>query len=82
MDVVEALLNPDSIRLGFSKLEGINPIYLITDICKRSVELPWLTKIHLTLKSPIPSFKIRASWCDYNTQAGSIGGKMITPSIM
>lgn len=54
-DVVEAPLNPDSIRPGFSRLEGINPICLTTDTCKRSVELLGSTRILLISKSPIPN---------------------------
>ena len=52
--VVVAPLNPDKIHPGFSRLEGSSPIYLITDACKRSVELPGSTRIRLTSKSPIP----------------------------
>lgn len=60
MDVVEAPLNSDSIRPGFSRLEGINPICLTTNTCKRSVELSGSTRILLTLKSPIPNVRMRA----------------------
>lgn len=81
MDVVEAPLNLDSIRPRFSRLEGTNPICLITDTCKRSVELPGSTIIHLMSKLPIPSVRIRASRCGCNTRVGSIGGKGIIPSI-
>ena len=81
MNIVEAPLNPDNIRPEFSKLEGMNPICFITDTCKSSVELPGSTIIHLTLKSPIPSVRIWACRCGYNTWTGSTGGKMITPSI-
>lgn len=81
MDIVEASLNPDNIYPGFSKLEGMNPICLITDTCKRSAELPRSTKIVLTSKSSIPSVRIRASLCVCNTRTGSTKGKMITPSI-
>ena len=80
-DVVEAPLNPNSIRFGFSRLEGINPICLTTNTCKRFVKLPGSTRICLTSKSPISSVRMRASWYGYNTQGGSIGGKRITPSI-
>lgn len=80
-DVVEAPLNLDNIRPRFSKLEGINLICLTTDTCKRSVELLGSIKILLTLKSPIPNVRMRASQWDCNTRAGSIGGKMIAPSI-
>ena len=80
-DIVEALLNPDNIVLGFFRFKGINPICLITDTCKRSGELPKSTKIRLTSKSLIPNVKIRASRCGCNVQLGSTGGKMITSSI-
>lgn len=80
-EVVEAPLNLDNIRPGFSRLEGINPIYLIIDTCKRSVELPGSTKIRLTLKSSIPSVKIRASRCCCNIRVRSTKGKRITSSI-
>ena len=80
-DVVEASLNPDNVHLGFSKFEGLNPIYLIIDTCKRSGELPGSTKIHLTSKSLIPSVRIRTSRCGCNIRLGSTGGKVITSSI-
>ena len=80
-DVVEAQLNLDNIRLGFSRFEGENLICLITDTCKRSAELPRSTKIHLTSKSLISNVRIRTSQCGCNIQLGSIRGKMITPSI-
>ena len=38
-DVIEAPLNPDNIRPGFSIFESENTICLITDTCKRLVEL-------------------------------------------
>ena len=59
--IVEAPLNPDKIRLGFSKFEGKNLIFLITDTCKRSVELPESTEIRLTLNLLILNIRIRAS---------------------
>lgn len=74
-DVVEAPLNPNNIRPGFSILEGENPICLITDTCKRSVELPRSTKIRLTSKSVIPNVRIRASRCGCNIRLGSTRGK-------
>ena len=80
-DVVEAPLNLDSIRPGFSKLEGINPICLTTNTCKKSVELPGSTGILLTSKSPIPNVKMRVSRCCCNTWARSTRGKRITSSI-
>lgn len=39
-EVVKDLLNPDSIRSGFSKADGGNPIYLNTTICNRSAKMP------------------------------------------
>ena len=81
MEVVEAPLNPDNIRPGFSRLGGMNPICLITDTYKRSADLPRSTKIHLMSKSLIPSVRIRASRCGYNTRTGSTRGKRITSSI-
>ena len=80
-EVVAAPLNPDKIHPGFSRLEGTSPIFLITDTCKRSAELPGSTKIRLTSKSPIPRDRIRASRCGCNIRMGSIGGKMIVPSM-
>ena len=80
-EVVEALLNPEKIRPMFSRLDGTNPICLITDTCKRSVKLPKSTKICLTSKSPIPRDKIRASQCGCNIRMGSIREKKIVPSI-
>ena len=80
-DVVEAPLNPDNIRLGFSRFKGVYPICFITDTCKRFAELPGSTKIHLTSKSLIPNVRIRASRCGCNIWLGSIEGKVITPSI-
>ena len=79
--IVEAPLNPDKIRLGFSKFEGKNLIFLITDTCKRSVELPESTEIHLTLNLLILNVRIRASRCCCNIQLESTREKMITPSI-
>lgn len=80
-DVVEAPLKPDNIRLGFSRVDGENPICLITDTCKRSVELPKSTKIRLTSKSLIPNVRMRASRCGCNIRLESTGGNVITPSI-
>lgn len=80
-EVVEALLKPDSIRLGFSKADDGNPIYLNVDSCNRSGELPGSTKICLTSKSLIPNVRMRASSCGCNTRLGSIKEKVITPSI-
>ena len=78
-DVVEAPLNPDNILPGFSRLDGMNLICLTTETCKRSAELDG--RILFTLKSPIPNVRMRASRCGCNTQAGSIGGKTMAPSI-
>ena len=80
-EVVEAPLKPDSIRLGFSKVDDGNPIYLNVDSCNRSAELPGSTTIHLTSKSLIPNVRMRASSCGCNTRLGSIKEKVITPSI-
>lgn len=80
-EVVEAQLNLNKIHHEFSKLEGTSPIYLITDICKRSAELQGSTKIRLTSKSQIPRDRIRASRCGCNIRTGSTRGKMIVPSI-
>lgn len=74
-DVVEAPLNPDNILPGFSILESENPICLITNTCKRSIELPGSTKIRLTSKSMIPNVRIRASRCGCNIRLGSTRGK-------
>lgn len=80
-EVVEAQLNLNKIHHGFSRLEGTSPICLITDTCKRSVELQGSTKIRLTLKSQIPRDRIRAFQCGCNIHTGSTKGKMIVPSI-
>ena len=80
-DVVEAPFYPDSIRPGFPRLDGTKPICLIIDSYKRSIELPGSIRIRLTLKSLTPSIMIRASRCSCNIRLGSIGGKVITPSI-
>ena len=60
-EVVEALLNPDSIHTGFSKADGGNSICLNADIYNRSVKLSGSTKICLTSRSLIPSVRMRAS---------------------
>ena len=60
-EVVDAQLNPNNIRLGFSKVDGENPICLNTDICNKSAELPGSIKICLTSKSLIPNVKMRTS---------------------
>lgn len=60
-EVVEDLLNPDSIHLRFSGDDGGNPIYLNATICNRSTELSRSTRILLTLKSLIPSVRMRVS---------------------
>ena len=79
-EVFEPSLNPNSIRLGFSRADGGNPICLYADICNRLVELPGSTKIHLISNSLIPNVRIRASLCGCSTRLGSIGGKVIVPS--
>nr|CAN64105.1 hypothetical protein VITISV_030642 [Vitis vinifera] len=80
-EVVAAPLNPEKIRLGFSRPESSSPICLITDTYKRSAELPGSTRIHLTSKSPIPRDRMRVSRCGCNIRVGSSRGKMIVPSI-
>lgn len=80
-EVVDAPLNPDNIHPGFSRVDGERPIFLYADICKRSAKLPGSIKTLLTSKSLIPSVRIRASSCGHNTWLGSIGGKVIIPSI-
>lgn len=80
-DVVEAPLNPDNILHRFSKLEGMNPICLIIDTCKRSAKLPRSTRILLISKSSIPKVRMRTSRLGCNTRTGSIGGKTMVPSI-
>ena len=60
-EVVDAPLNPNNIRPGFSMAGGKNLICLNVDICNRSAELPGSTKIRLTSKSLIPNVKMRAS---------------------
>ena len=80
-EVVKAPLNLDSIRPGFSRVDGGNLICLNTDICNRSTKLPRSTKIRLRSKSLIPNVKIRASsWC-CSTQLGSTRGNVIIPSM-
>ena len=80
-EVVEDPLNLDSIHPGFSRADNGNPICLYVDICNRSTKLLGSTKICLTSKSLIPSFRIRGSSCGCSTQLGSTGGKVITPFI-
>ena len=80
-EVVEAPLNPDSIRPGFSRANDGNPICLYTNIYNRSAELPGSIKICLTSKSLIPNVRLRASSWGCNTQLESTRGKVITSSI-
>lgn len=80
-DVVEAPLKPNNIRPRFSRVNGENPICLITDTCKRSTELLGSTKIRLTSKLLIPNVRMRASQCGCNMRLKSTEGKVITPSI-
>lgn len=74
-DVVEAPLKTDNICPGFSRVNGENPICLITDTCKRSTKLPGSTKICLTSKLLIPNVRMRAYQCGCNMQLKSTGGK-------
>ena len=60
-DVVETPLNPNTIRLGFSRADDGNPICLNADIYNRSTELLGSIKIRLTSKSLIPSVRMRVS---------------------
>ena len=80
-EVVEAPLNPNSIRPRFFMVDGGSLICLYVDIYKRSVELLGSIKICFTSKSLIPSVRIRVSSCGYSTQLGSIGGNVIISSI-
>ena len=80
-EVVAAPLNPNKIHPGFSRPIRLHPIWLITDACKRSVELPGSTRMRLTSKSPISKDGMRASRCGCNIRVGSTGGKMIVPSM-
>ena len=80
-EVVDAPLNPDKIRPGFSRLVRLRPMWLMTDVCTRSVELPRSTKMRLTLKSSIFRDRMRASRCSCNIRVGSTSGKMIVPSM-
>ncbi|RVW96450.1 hypothetical protein CK203_029629 [Vitis vinifera] len=57
------------------------PMWLTTDACIRSAELPGSTRIRLTSKSPISRDMMRASRCGCNIRVGSNGGKMIVPSM-
>ena len=76
-EVVDASLNPDKIRPGFLRPVRLRPIWLMTDACTRSIELPGSTRMRLTSKSPIS--RDRASRCGCNIRVGSTGGKMIVP---
>lgn len=60
-EVVEALLNPNSIHSRFSRVDGGNPICLNADICNRLVELPESIKLRLTSKSLIPNVRMKTS---------------------
>lgn len=80
-EVVEAPLNPDRIRSGFSKANGGNPICLNADICNKSVELLESIKLCLTSKSLILNVRMGTSWCGCNTRLRSTERKVITPSI-
>ena len=78
-EVVDAPLNPDKIRPGFSRPVRLRPMWLMTDACTRSAELPGSTRMRLTSKSPISRDRMRASRCGCNIRVGSTGGKMIVP---
>ena len=80
-EVVTTPLKPDKIRPRFSRPDKSRPMWPITDVCKRSVELPGSIRMRLTSKSPISRDRMRASWCGCNIQVGSTGGKMIVPSM-
>ena len=80
-EVVVVPLNLDKIRPGFSRPIRLRPMWLITDACTRSAELPGSTRMPLTSKSPIPRDRMRVSRCGCNIRVGSTGGKMIVPSM-
>ena len=80
-EVVDAPLNPDKVRPGFSRPVRLRPMWLMTDACTRSAELLGSTRMRLTLKSPISRDRMRASRCGCNIRVGSTGGKMIVPSM-
>ena len=80
-EVVDDPLNLDKIRPGFSRLVRLCPMWLMTDACTRSAELPGSTRMRLTSKSPISKDRMRASRCGCNIRVGSTGGKMIVPSM-
>ena len=80
-EVVDTSLNPDKIRPGFSRLVRLCPMWLMSDACTRSTELPGSTRMRLTLKSLISRDRMRASRCGCNICVGSTGGKMIVPSM-
>ena len=80
-EVVDDPLNSDRIRPGFSRPVRLCPMWLTTDACTRSAELPGSTRIRLTSKSPISRDMMRASRCGCNIRVGSTGGKMIVPSM-
>lgn len=77
---VVAPLNPNSIRTRFSIADDGRPIYLLVDICKRSVELPGSIRTLHTLNPLIPRVRIRASSCGCNTRLAFIGGEVIVLS--
>ena len=80
-EVVNDPLNPYKIRLGFSRPMRLCPMWLTTDACTRSAELPGSTRMRLTSKSPISRDMMRASRCGCNIRVGFTGGKMIVPSM-
>ena len=80
-EVVDAPLNLNKIRPGFSRPMRLCPMWLMTDACTRLPELPGSTRMRLTSKSPISRDRLRASRCGCNIRVGSTGGKMIVPSM-
>ena len=80
-EVVDDPLNPDKIRPGFSRFVRLCPMWLTTNACTRSAELPGSTRMRLTSKSPISRDRMRASRCGCSVRVGSTGGKMIVPSM-
>ncbi|KAL6342419.1 hypothetical protein AAG906_009092 [Vitis piasezkii] len=80
-EVVDAPLNPDKIRPGFSRPVRLRPMWLMTDACTRSAELPGSTRIRLMSNSPISRDRMRALRCGCNIRVGFTSGKMIVPSM-
>ena len=80
-DVVDNPLNPDRICPGFSRPVRLCPMWLTTNACTRSAELPGSTKMRLTSKSTTSRDKMRVSRCGCSVRVGSTSGKMIVPSM-